>query len=260
VIDPATGTAKRRPAPGGNPALVVDDVHKEYRRGPETVRALQGISLVLHQGELAVLLGRSGSGKTTLLNCIAGWETPDRGSITTAAAPAAVTPWQSIAVVPQRFGLLPELTLAENITLPLRLAGLTDTTRDATDVLLAFEIDHLADRRPEEVSLGEQQRAALARAAVMRPRLLIADEPTGRLDEDLSVRVLQALHQLCESHGTASLIASHDPVAEQYADTVFRLQDGILKASAVTGIPLGGSQDPAVRASLKRSASIEPLQ
>lgn len=207
-------------------ALVVTDLHKSYRRGPETVHALRGVSLTVRPGELAVLLGRSGSGKTTLLNCVAGWETPDRGTIELPAADGAVTPWQQLAVVPQRFGLLPELTLAENVTLPLRLARQQDTQRNVRELLLAFEIDRLADRFPDEVSLGEQQRAALARGLSVRPRLLLADEPTGRLDEDLSARVLDVLRALCADHGTAALIASHDAVAEEQADKVLRLTDG----------------------------------
>ncbi len=213
------------------PALDVSDLHKAYRRGPETVHALRGVDLAVRPGELAVLLGRSGSGKTTLLNCIAGWEVPDRGEVVLPAAPGASTGWEQLAVVPQRFGLLPELTLAENVGLPLRLARRPDVRRDVRELLLALELDHLADRPPGEVSLGEQQRTALARALSVRPRLLLADEPTGRLDEDLSARVLDVLRELCARHGTAALVASHDAVAESRADTVLRLEDGVLRGA-----------------------------
>jgi len=223
-----SGQAAGGPQPGRGSALVVAGLHKSYRRGPETVRALRGVDLRVEAGALTVLLGRSGSGKTTLLNCVAGWEVPDRGSVLLPEAPGAVTPWQQLSVVPQRFGLLPELTLAENVALPVRLARLPDPAGAARELLLALEIDRLADRLPDEVSLGEQQRTALARALVVRPRLLLADEPTGRLDEDLSVRVLTVLRELCAASGTAALVASHDAVAEEQAAQVVRLEDGAL--------------------------------
>jgi len=217
-----------RHAPSGDAALIVGGLHKSYRRGPETVHALRGVDLAVKPGELTVLLGRSGSGKTTLLNCIAGWETSDRGSVMLPDAPGAATPWQQLAVVPQRFGLLPELTLAENVALPVRLARLPGPSRTARELLLALEIDHLAGRMPDEVSLGEQQRAAIARGLSVRPRVLLADEPTGRLDEDLSARVIDVLREFCTEHGTVVLIASHDPIAEQQAHRVVRLRDGRL--------------------------------
>lgn len=209
-------------------ALEVEDLHKTYRRGVEIVHALRGVDLRVPAGHLTVLLGRSGSGKTTLLNCVAGWEQPDRGTIQLPDAPGSTTAWQRIAVVPQRFGLLPELTLAENVALPVRLAHLPDPAAAARELLLALEIDRLADRLPDEVSLGEQQRTALARALVVKPGLLLADEPTGRLDKDLSSRVLTTLDKLCRAHGTAALIASHDPVAVSHAHQIVQLHDGRL--------------------------------
>lgn len=227
----AGATAADAPQDPDAPALIVSGLHKTYRRGPETVRALRGVNLQVRVGELTVLLGRSGSGKTTLLNCIAGWETPDSGSVLLPDAPDAVTPWQQLAIVPQRFGLLPELTLVENVALPVRLACLPDPQRTALELLVALEIDHLADRLPDDVSLGEQQRAALARGLSVQPQVLLADEPTGRLDEELSARVLAIVHDLCVQHGTAALIASHDPVAVSHANHVARLKDGRLDAA-----------------------------
>ena len=216
-------------------ALVVEGLTKAYRRGAETVHALRGVDLSVPAGQLMVLLGRSGSGKTTLLNCVAGWETPDRGVVRLPRAAGAVTDWQQVAVVPQRFGLLPELTLAENVALPARLAHLPDPAAAARELLLALEVDRLADRLPDEVSLGEQQRTALARALVVRPRLLLADEPTGRLDEELSGRVLVVLGQLCGEHDTAALIASHDPVAVDHASRVVQLHDGRVREQGDAG-------------------------
>jgi putative ABC transport system ATP-binding protein len=209
--------------------LRAEDVHKSYRRGREQVHALRGVGIEVHPGEVVALLGRSGSGKTTLLNCLLGWEVPDHGSVHVpgAEAPASAS-WSTIAVVPQRFGLLEELSLADNVAMPARLAGLGDPRGAALGVLETLRLGHLADRPPEEVSLGEQQRAAIARALVVRPAFLVADEPTGRPDEDLSVHVLATLREVCTAAGTGVLIASHDPVVVASADRVVRLSDGLV--------------------------------
>ncbi|RBY92442.1 ABC transporter ATP-binding protein [Blastococcus sp. TBT05-19] len=178
---------------------------------------------------MVALLGRSGSGKTTLLNCLLGWETPDAGAVSVpgVAAPDRA-PWTTIAVVPQRFGLLDELTLTDNVALPARLAGLPEPHDAALAALEALRLGHLAARTPEEVSLGEQQRTALARALVVRPAFLVADEPTGRLDEELTGHVLAGLREHCGSTGCGVLLASHDPVVIASADRVVRLHDGLV--------------------------------
>ena len=209
--------------------LTARDLRKTYQRGRERVEALRGVSLDLRRGEVVALLGRSGSGKTTLLNCLLGWERPDSGTVTVpgAATPEAA-PWSQVAVVPQRFGLLEELTLADNVALPARLAGLPDPGAAAVEALTALGLGPLTGRTPDEVSLGEQQRTAIARALVTRPAFLVADEPTGRLDEDTSVQVLTVLRDLCARGGTGALVASHDPLVVAHADRVLRLEDGVL--------------------------------
>ena len=213
-------------------ALRGTGLSKAYRRGRERVHALRGASIEVEPGELVALLGRSGSGKTTLLNCLLGWERPDDGDVVVPGAPVpAAAPWTTIAVVPQQFGLVEELTLADNVALPAGLAGLADPRGAAADTLAALRLEHLADRRPEEVSLGEQQRTALARALVVRPRFLVADEPTGRLDEDLTLHVLATVRALCTAAGTGALVASHDPAVVAAADRVVRLSDGVVTAS-----------------------------
>lgn len=201
------------------------DLHKTYRRGREQVHALRGVSVDVGPGEVVALLGRSGSGKTTLLNCLLGWERPDEGTVEVPGARVpADAPWTTVAVVPQQFGLLDELTLGDNVALPARLAGLDDPRGAALETLAVLRLDHLADRRPEEVSVGEQQRTALARALVVRPQFLVADEPTGRLDEELSGHVLTTLREMHAATGV--LIASHDPLVMAAADRVVRLSDG----------------------------------
>ncbi|MBB3675771.1 ABC transporter ATP-binding protein [Modestobacter versicolor] len=210
-------------------ALRAVDVHKAYRRGREQVHALRGVTLEVHPGEVVALLGRSGSGKTTLLNCLLGWETPDSGEVTVpGAAEPGAAPWRTVAVVPQRFGLLDELTLADNVAVPAQLAGIADPGEAALATLGALQLGHLADRLPDEVSLGEQQRTALARALVVRPAFLVADEPTARLDEEMSTRVLATLREVHAAAGTGVLIAGHDPLAVAAADRVVQLSDGVL--------------------------------
>jgi putative ABC transport system ATP-binding protein len=212
-------------------ALTAVDLHKSFRRGREEVHALRGVSIEVQPGEIVALLGRSGSGKTTLLNCLLGWERPDRGTVSVpGVADVADAGWATVAVVPQRFGLLEELTLADNVALAARLAGHGDSRTAAIEALATLRLDALADRLPSEVSLGEQQRTALARALVVRPAFLVADEPTARLDDDLSVHVLATLREAHAASGTGVLIAGHDPVIVEAADRVVRLSDGLVQA------------------------------
>ena len=211
-------------------ALRALDLHKTYRRGREQVHALRGVSIEVAPGEVVALLGRSGSGKTTLLNCLLGWERPDRGAVEIPGSGVpAEAPWSTIAVVPQRFGLLEELTLADNVALPARLARSADPRAAALETLDSLRLGHLVDRMPEEVSLGEQQRTAIARALVVRPQFLVADEPTGRLDEELSAHVLSTLREVYAATGTGVLVASHDPVVMAASDRVVRLSDGLVE-------------------------------
>ena len=212
-------------------ALTAVGLHKSFRRGREEVHALRGVSIEVQPGEIVALLGRSGSGKTTLLNCLLGWERPDRGTVSVpGVADVADASWATVAVVPQRFGLLEELTLADNVALAARLAGHGDSRTTAIEALARLRLDALADRLPSEVSLGEQQRTALARALVVRPAFLVADEPTARLDDDLSVHVLAILREAHAASGTGVLIAGHDPVIVEAADRVVRLSDGLVQA------------------------------
>src|SRR4051812_33666867 len=169
---PARVAERRRLDAPGAPVLAVRGLTKAY----DGVEVVHDVSLDLRAGELGVLLGRSGSGKSTLLMAAGDWLRPDAGSIEV-AAPGVVPPWRRIAYVAQRFALLPELSVLENVELPLRLAG--SRREGATTALLAqLELDELADRRPHEISIGQQQRVALARALVLRPAVLLADEPT----------------------------------------------------------------------------------
>ena len=207
-------------------ALRAIDVHKTYRRGREQVHALGGVSIEVRPGEVVALLGRSGSGKTTLLNCLLGWERPDRGAVEVPGAgnPAAAA-WSTVAIVPQRFGLLEELTLADNVAMAARLGGV-DAPRDAAIATLeTLRLGHLAHRLPDEVSLGEQQRTAIARALVLAPRLAVLDEPTGHQDDEHVGLILNALVTAARA-GTLVLVATHDQRVIDVADETVRLRSG----------------------------------
>ena len=215
--------------------LEVVDVSKSYRRGDEVVHALDRVSLTLGSGELVGLVGRSGSGKTTLLNVVAGWERPDSGTIDRAGSAEDVPGWDELAVVPQKLGLFDELTVRENLEYPARLRGRLAELGDRIEELMDnLAIAHLAERYPKETSLGEQQRAAAARALVLSPRLVLADEPTGHQDAVSERRVLEAFGRAA-ADGASCLIATHNVSLAPRLDRVLDMADGRLNGSAAAG-------------------------
>jgi ABC-type lipoprotein export system ATPase subunit len=223
-LDPATGAV-----------LDLDGVEKSFPAPSGQRRVLTGVDMRVGPGEIVALTGRSGSGKTTLLTIVAGWEQPDAGSVTLFGDPAAVPlgeahAWRQLAILPQSLGLLDELTVGENITLPLRLDHVdpaADPSADPSSLMERLGIDHLADRFPSEVSLGEQQRAALARAAVVRPALLLADEPIAHQNRTWAEGMMLLFGELA-SRGTTCLLATHNEVAFDTADRVLELREGAL--------------------------------
>ena len=212
-------------------ALEVVDLDKSFVRGSVRVHAVRGVSFSLQAGEVVGLTGPSGSGKTTLLNVLCGWERPDDGVMRFAGeeqSPAALM-WNRIAVVPQDLALFEELTIGDNVRLPIRLGNADSTTDAEVDALIEeLGILHLAPRLPLEASLGEQQRASLARAMVLGPSLLLADEPTGHQDEGWTKAVMGAIRSLAE-RGTACLVTTHDPDAMEFLDRQFDMRDGELR-------------------------------
>jgi len=205
--------------------VAVAEARKRHRRGSEVVHALDGVSIDIEAGEVVALLGPSGSGKSSLLHLLCGWEEPDEGSV--AWSPEARTgTWAGTAVVPQSLGLLDELSIAENVALPLRLSR---SSGDVDGLLDSLGIARLRDRAVGEVSMGEQQRAAVARALVARPRLLLADEPTSHLDHVLVEEVFAHLRAAALT-GTAVVVATHDPAGLERADRVVHLRDGRIES------------------------------
>jgi putative ABC transport system ATP-binding protein len=204
--------------------------------GPTSVEALSDVRLVVEPGMLVVVRGRSGSGKTTLLNLLGGLDQPTTGSVRLngdlvsdmGEDELSHMRRTQVGFIFQAFGLIPILTAAENVEVPLRLVK-TDPAmrRERSRVLL--ELVGLTDRsghRPSELSGGEQQRVAIARALANRPRLLIADEPTGQLDSVTGKGIIDLLAALVHSEGIAAVLATHDPAPLAVADAVIELKDG----------------------------------
>jgi ABC-type lipoprotein export system ATPase subunit len=213
------------------PVLEAAGLEKTFLRGSEQVRAIRSVTFSLGAGEVVGLTGPSGSGKTTLLNVLCGWERPDAGTIafrgSLVASPADLT-WHEVAIVPQDLALFEELSIGENIRLPVRLGGSAASEAGEVDLLMEeLGLTELAPRLPEEASLGEQQRAALARAIVLGPALLLADEPTGHQDEGWTKTMMSVIRSLA-SRGTTCLVTTHDPDAMEYLDRELAMRDGEL--------------------------------
>ncbi|WP_434442885.1 ABC transporter ATP-binding protein [Lentzea sp. E54] len=182
------------------------------------VSVLRGVDLAVAAGELVTLSGPSGSGKTALLSLLCGFDFPDSGSVL-----PGVASWSACAVLPQSLGLASELTLSENVALPLRLARMP--VAGVSSLLAELGIAGLADRFPGQVSFGQQQRAALARAVVARPAVVLADEPTAHLDAVSSVAAVGVLRRVADE-GAAVLIATHHEAVHEVADRVLVLREG----------------------------------
>ncbi len=234
----AAGAIRRAAAAGergvsDGPVVVLERAGKRFRRGDETVVALADATLSVAAGEMVALVGPSGCGKSTTLNLAGGVDRPDSGRVTVcgvdlggaAERELVILRRRAIGVVFQAFHLMPHLTVAENVALPLALAGARDDAR--VDALLArVGLAHRRGHFPGELSGGEQQRTAVARALVHRPRLLLADEPTGNLDSASGAEVLRLLAELRRDEGAALLLATHDERIAAQADRVVRMADG----------------------------------
>ena len=213
--------------------LSVTDLSRSYRRGPELVHALREVTFALRVGEVVALAGPSGSGKSTLLNIIGGWERADQGAVSWSPGVTAETArdWVHMGLIPQRLGLLEDLTGAENIALPLLLSGIDRSeAEDRSEVLMErLDITHLAGRLPAAASLGEQQRICAARALILNPTVILADEPTGNQDAERRRKVFDALREVA-TRGGACLVATHDPHVIELCDRILRIHDGEIES------------------------------
>jgi putative ABC transport system ATP-binding protein len=222
----------------------VENLSRIYHSGRSSQVVFDGLSFAVEQGEIVALLGASGSGKTTLLNLVSGIDTPDNGRVLldgvdvhAQAEPArTLLRRRQIGFVFQFFNLIPTLKVGENVALPLELLGTSDSEaqRRADELLTAVGLDGLASRYPETLSGGEQQRAAIARALAHRPALLLADEPTGNLDEGTGERIIQLLNDLARQQGTTLLLVTHSMRVAEAADRVLRLSHGQVAPVAIS--------------------------
>jgi putative ABC transport system ATP-binding protein len=216
-----------------------EDVSRSYRLGDTLIHAVNGVSLTVQAGEFVALLGSSGSGKSTLLNLLAGLDRPTAGAIHVGGQNLAALDSVELAryrrdtvgMVFQSFNLLPRMTLEENVELPLRLAEVEQHQRDArvSEALEHVRLGARRQHRPSELSGGEQQRGALARALVNRPTILFADEPTGNLDSVNGEQILLLLQEIQQSLGMTIIMVTHErPLAERFANRIVMLADGKL--------------------------------
>lgn len=210
------------------------DIVKDYATDGQPVRALDGVSLEVEAGEFVAIVGRSGCGKSTLLHIAGAMDFPTSGKV--ALDGAEVSRWndrdlaklrrEKIGFIFQSFELLPTLSVAENVELPLLLAGKDQARGRALKRLLWVEMQGLEDRMIHQLSGGQMQRTAIARALVHKPKILLADEPTGNLDNATGSAILQLLLRLTKANKLATLMATHSTEAAAMADTVVHLSDG----------------------------------
>jgi ABC-type lipoprotein export system ATPase subunit len=234
--------------PNSNAAIHLEHVSRHYTMGETHVRAVDDVTLTVPGSEFLALLGSSGSGKSTLLNLIAGLDRPSAGSIVANGQDlAALSSLElaryrrnTIGMIFQSFNLLPRMTLEENIELPLRLAEVerSDRAPRVREVLERVRLTHRIGHRPTELSGGEQQRVAIARALVNRPKILLADEPTGNLDSSTGEAILSLLRELQAQLGMTIVMVTHErPLAERFADRLATMGDGkLLATSAAKGL------------------------
>jgi putative ABC transport system ATP-binding protein len=216
-------------------ALSVQDVCKSIDRGQDTVEILRGVTFELERGEMVALMGPSGSGKSTLLGIVAGLDRPSSGQVTVAGTEIGYLPEKALAsfradnvgMVFQAYNLIPTLTALENVQLPLLVPGRRSRdVEQARRVLEEVGLGHRLSHQPAQLSGGEQQRVAVARALVSEPPLIIADEPTGNLDSDTGTALIDLLLDLRGRHHTTILLATHNPAVAERSDRTLHMRDG----------------------------------
>ena len=223
----------------GTVAIRSENLCRHYRMGESLIRAVDGVSLEIHSGEFVALLGSSGSGKSSVLNLIAGLDRPTSGSVIVQDRDLAKLSREDLAkyrlhvvgMVFQSFNLIASMTVAENVELPLRFAEVDRNQRLklAQEALERVGLQDRMNHRPSELSGGEQQRAALARALINRPQLLLADEPTGNLDSRTGTEIMDMVRDFNRELGMTVLMVTHErALAERYAQRMIFLADGKL--------------------------------
>lgn len=218
-----------------------ENLWRVYKRGAVEVGALRGINLQVGKGAFVALKGRSGSGKTTLLNCLGGLDQPTSGTVHMLSqnlgqlSDRTLTRWrrEQVGLVFQSFGLIPILSAYENVEMMLRLKGTPAKERHQRTLacLELVGVTHWSHHRPYEMSGGQQQRVAIARSLANGPQVILADEPTGELDSTTAREVMALLRKIVETEQVTLLMATHDPLVDEYADRILLLKDGQIVSS-----------------------------
>ena len=213
--------------------LTASQLNKTVQVGEQTLSIIKDVDIYVNAGEFVVIMGKSGSGKSTLLGLLAALDYPDSGTVSLAGQmlssldedALAVIRQQDMGFVFQSFHLLPTLTVAENIAFPLDIARRPNPAR-VDELIDAVDLGHRRHSLPNQLSGGEQQRTAVARALVSHPKIVFADEPTGNLDEQNADQVMQLLLDLRQQVGSALVVVTHDPALAEMADRVITMHDG----------------------------------
>jgi ABC-type lipoprotein export system ATPase subunit len=235
------------------PAIRAQQLRRHYRMGETVIRAVDGVDLEVSTGEFVALLGSSGSGKSSVLNLIAGLDRPTSGSVIVHDRNLAQLSREdlsryrlrTVGMVFQSFNLIASMTLAENVELPMRFAEIERGKRDslAREALTRVGLEARMNHRPSELSGGEQQRAALARALINRPQLLLADEPTGNLDSHTGTEIMNMLREFNQQLGMTVVMVTHErALAERYAQRLIFLADGKLVSDEVNAAFVTGTE------------------
>ncbi|MBF0289496.1 MAG: ABC transporter ATP-binding protein [SAR324 cluster bacterium] len=223
-------------------AIHVNNVSKDYLIAKQSYQVLYSLEASIFQGEWITLLGKSGSGKSTLLNLLAGLDSPTSGTITLlqkdltslSETERTVLRRHAIGFIFQSYNLIPTLTVEENLKLPLELIGRTASASEIKKMLSEVEMDQALHKFPDQLSGGEQQRIAIARALIHDPSIIFADEPTGNLDDQTSYRVLTWMSRLIKEHGKTLIVATHSKSVTAFSDRIWHLHNGALKEELVS--------------------------
>lgn len=213
--------------------LVTEHLSKSFQIDQTDISVIKDVSLQVNAGEFVAIMGKSGSGKSTLLSLLAGLDYPDNGRVLLNQDDLTVMDEEQLALKRQRdmgfvfqsFHLIPTLTVAENVAFPLQIAGQPDSGR-VDELIEAVDLNHRRDSLPHQLSGGEKQRTALARALVSKPSIVFADEPTGNLDQKNATQVMDLLINLQQSFGSALVVVTHDQAVADRADRVITIVDG----------------------------------
>lgn len=222
--------------------LTASKLNKSVQIGEQKLSIIKDVDIHIDSGEFVVIMGKSGSGKSTLLGLLAALDYPDSGSVELAGQTLSSLDEDALAVIRQRemgfvfqsFHLLPTLTVSENIAFPLDIARRPNKAR-VNELIAAVDLSHRRDSLPNQLSGGEQQRTAVARALVSQPKIVFADEPTGNLDEQNAKQVMQLLLDLRKQVGSALVVVTHDAALAELADRVITMHDGMIDGSKING-------------------------